>query len=581
MRVSARLRPPSPTHSRREFLAGALAGCLGAWRSAPHAAASLPVTDHLPEDRGLTDWITSQSALSIQHLLRNVSPAAPIERTVASVHIAPERLELARREAERPDGLIRFTGGSVIQKIQPRPGSVAAAAMGKPGEPDYSFHWVRDSALVMRVLATLEAASAATEAAIYEQRLADFIRFSRLLQQSGSPEGLGEVRYNLDGSQDILRWSRPQFDGAPLRALALMHFESLRRDELPAELSHTLDEVLQTDLNYVAVNWEREGFDLWEEYRGHDFHARLVQMAALEAGARRARGRHDRERAQHSGAAAAALRAALERHWLAEREYYGFFVGPRVYWDGTQRTKPGDNFDTAVVLAAVHGRIPDGRYWLLDDRILACAIHAEDLFASLYRINQARRAEEGVLLGRYAGDTYYGGNPMVFLTLEVAEGYYGIVERLAPRTSFAVTHLNRPFLERAWLRRGFSGVPGAGANAVGGAARRQALLRGLVLRGDDILRAVRRFTPASGELPEQFDQTSGSPASSPNLSWSHAAFLAASHARAGAVAALAAVSKTGQPEARAPSGPGGLRAGHSPRYLPPLGVLRRCRSSQR
>jgi glucoamylase len=503
------------------------------------------VTDRVPEDRELTDWLTSQSALSIQHLLRNVSPAAPIERTVASVHIAPDRLELARREAERPDGLVRFAGGSVIQKIRPRPGSVAAAAMGKPGEPDYSFHWVRDSALVMRMLATLEAASAATEAAIYEHRLADFIRFSRLLQQSGSPEGLGEVRYNLDGSQDMLRWSRPQFDGPPLRALALMHFENLRRREPSPELTHTLDEVLQADLDYVAGNWERAGFDLWEEYRGHDFHARLVQMAALEAGARRAGARRDRERAQHYGAAAAGLRAALEQHWLADREYYGFFVGPRVYWDGTQRTKPGDNFDAAVVLAAVHGRISEGRYSLLDDRILACAIHAEDLFASLYSINQARRAEEGVLFGRYAGDTYYGGNPMVFLTLEVAEGYYGIAERLAPRTSFAVTHLNRPFLERAWLRGGLTSRLGVHDNALAGATRRRELLRGLILRGDDILRAVRRFTPASGELPEQFDQASGAPASCPNLSWSHAAFLTATQARAGALAALAAVSAKG------------------------------------
>jgi glucoamylase len=559
----------APARNRREFLfAGALLPwCLGARRSAARAEERVRVTDQALADSELTEWITSQSALSVQHLLRNVSPASPIERTVASVHVAPDRLELARREAERPGGLIRFAGGSVIQRIRPRPGSVAAAAMGKPGEPDYSFHWVRDSALVMRMLATLEAVSPATEAAIYEQRLTDFIRFSRLLQQSGSPEGLGEVRFNLDGTQDILRWSRPQFDGPPLRALALMHFESRRRREPPAELAHTLDEVLQADLDYVAGNWEREGFDLWEEYRGHDFHARLVQMAALEAGARRAGGRQDRERAQHYGAAAAGLREALAQHWLGDREYYGFFVGPRVYWDGTQRSKPGDNFDAAVILAAVHGRLPEGRYSLLDDRILACAIHAEDLFASLYGINHARRAEEGVLLGRYAGDAYYGGNPMVFLTLEVAEGYYDAARMLAPQTSFAVTPLNRSFLERAWVRGGLTSRLDVHDNALAGAARRRALLRGLILRGDDVLRAVRRYTPASGELPEQFDQVSGAPASCPNLSWSHAAFLAATLARAAALVALAAL--------------GGLGPGHSLSYLPPSGVLRRCCSSQR
>jgi GH15 family glucan-1,4-alpha-glucosidase len=122
----------------------------------------------------------------------------------------------------------------------------------------------------------------------------------------------------------------------------------------------------------------------------------------------------------------------------------------------------------------------------------------------------------------------------------VAEGYYDMARLLAPRRSFPVTHLNRSFLERAWGRAGFQGAPRTDDNALSGAARRKALLRGLILRGDDILRAVRRFTPASGELPEQFDQHSGASASCPNLSWSHAAFLAATHARAAALAALQA-----------------------------------------
>ncbi len=530
--------------TRRQALAGiVLSPLLGAWHPRARAGTSSLQAGDALDDRALINWIASQRALSIRHLLRNISSAEAGERSVESVHIAVDRAGIASIEAGK--GLLRIAGGRVIQRIVPLPGSVAAAAMGKPGEPDYFFHWVRDSALVMRALATVAAASPSAETVAYGQRLADFIRFSRLLQKSGSPEGLGEVRYNLDGSQDILRWSRPQFDGAALRALALMRLDTLQRGALSAELAAGLDEVLHTDLDYVAANWQREGFDLWEEYRGHDFHARVVQMAALEAGARRAGGRDDRERAQRYGTGAAGLRTALEPHWLADRGYYGFFVGPKMYWDGTwdgtQRVKPGDNFDAAVVLAAVHGRLAEGRYSLLDDRIMACAIHAEELFEGLYGINHARHDQEGVLSGRYAGDTYYGGNPMVFLTLEVAEGYYDIARLLAGRTSFAVTQLNRSFLERAWVRACVRSTAGPGEDALAGAARRRGLLRGCILRADDILRAVRRFTPASGELPEQFDQHTGAPASCPNLSWSHAAFLAAVQARAAALAAFGAV----------------------------------------
>lgn len=59
------------------------------------------------------------------------------------------------------------------------------------------------------------------------------------------------------------------------------------------------------------------------------------------------------------------------------------------------------------------------------------------------------------------------------------------------------------------------------------------LLRGFVVRDDDILRTARRLTPATGDMPEQYHKDSGTPVSTRKLSWSHAAFLAATDARAG------------------------------------------------
>ena len=45
--------------------------------------------------------------------------------------------------------------------------------------------------------------------------------------------------------------------------------------------------------------------------------------------------------------------------------------------------------------------------------------------------------------------------------------------------------------------------------------------------GDAFLETVRRFTPASGELSEQFDQTTVVQSSGRNLAWSYAAFIIA------------------------------------------------------
>lgn len=53
------------------------------------------------------------------------------------------------------------------------------------------------------------------------------------------------------------------------------------------------------------------------------------------------------------------------------------------------------------------------------------------------------------------------------------------------------------------------------------------LYKALLDRGDMFMAMVRAYTPASGELSEQFDQTTGAQSSAKNLAWSYAAFVAA------------------------------------------------------
>ena len=46
-------------------------------------------------------------------------------------------------------------------------------------------------------------------------------------------------------------------------------------------------------------------------------------------------------------------------------------------------------------------------------------------------------------------------------------------------------------------------------------------------RGDAIMRTVQAFTPATGDLSEQFDRTTGAQTSAKHLTWSYAAFITA------------------------------------------------------
>ena len=147
------------------------------------------------------------------------------------------------------------------QTVRPVAGSIVASpvlASWDP-DPDYFFHWFRDSAIVIDAVRLLyEAGHLGAEALTH---FADFVRFSLSLKALdgralvASPHWRSKVlpdfvqylrgddlktvsgdavyadtRVNPDGTLDISRWTRPQHDGPPLRALAVLRWlRTLRR----------------------------------------------------------------------------------------------------------------------------------------------------------------------------------------------------------------------------------------------------------------------------------------------------------------------------------------------------------------
>ena len=101
-------------------------------------------------------------------------------------------------------------------------------------------------------------------------------------------------------------------------------------------------------------------------------------------------------------------------------------------------------------------------------------------------------------MGRYAGDVYYSGGAYYFSTLGAAEFCFRAAA-LARRADGDARH---------WFER-----------------------------GDAYLATVRAYTPASGDLSEQFDQRSGAQTSAKHLAWSYAAFISCVSARRIAAAA--------------------------------------------
>lgn len=435
------------------------------------------------------------------------------------------------------------------QTIRPMVGAVVASPVlgSYDPDPDYFFHWFRDSAVVIDALRLLYVEGRVGDDAL--QHLRDFIRFSlavngldgravaaeqgrrarvapELLQYLREDHDLAsvhgdavvaETRVNPDGTLDVLRWARPQHDGPPLRALALLRWAG--GGHLDAALLAEVAPLIRFDIDFTLRHWREPSYDIWEEELGHHYYTLRVAGAALAEGAAWLEGLGDTAQAQRCREESGAVRRLLDDYWVDERDERdersddrdstrGYYRS-RVLADGRPSPKA---LDIAVILSAIHSlgteatrRAADPRmpaaHGPADPRMQATLARLDAMFDAAYPINHGRGAGRGAAMGRYAGDVYYSGGAYYFSTLGAAEFCF----RAAAAMGGDAHHWNR------WMGR-----------------------------GDAYLATVRAYTPAGGDLSEQFDQRSGAQTSAKQLAWSHAAFISCVSARRIAAAACQA-----------------------------------------
>jgi glucoamylase len=396
------------------------------------------------------------------------------------------------------------------QTVRPLKGSVVASPVlaAYDPDPDYFFHWYRDSAVVIDALRLLfEDGTVGAEALI---KFGDFVRFSRSLRQLDGRalvtdpswrqaaaqdfikflrtdadlsavhgDGVaGETRVNPDGTLDISSWPRPQHDGLPSRALTLLRWQ--RCAPLDAEFGADLSALLRSDLQFTAQHWREPSFDIWEEEKGQHYYTLCVAAAALEQGADWLESSDDGQAAQRFRSEVDAIRGTLDGFWLPEAGYYR----SRVLSAPTRSAK---ELDIAVILAAIHAGL-SGAHSPQDPRMHATLERLESLFEAAYPINRARSPHMAPAMGRYDGDVYYSGGAYYFSTLGAAEFCF--------RAAVAGEDT------QAWIEH-----------------------------GDAFLATVRAFTPANGDMSEQFDQRTGAQSSARHLAWSYASFISCVAAR--------------------------------------------------
>jgi glucoamylase len=460
----------------------------------------------------LDDWIDKEAHFAVGAMLRAVSATNLVK--------------------ERP---------GFGQRVVPRPGSVLASPIpaAYDPDPDYFFHWFRDSAIIIDALRVAQAKGFEKQTTV--ERFREFVDFNRSLGQLDGRElirharfrkevqpsflqyvrpddelaavfggtVLGEARVNPDGTLDFTRWARPQNDGPALQVLTLTRWRSARPDVNDALQAAMLDLVIG-DLDFVRAHATERSFDIWEEESGYHYYTQLVQAEALARGAEWLEESGDAKRARDFRSIGDALALNLDAYWGAKDGYYRSRTG--VVGGAPEKT-----LDISVILGVLHAGRMKGAHSALDPKAQATLTALEELFDAEYPVNQARPADQGPAIGRYAKDAYYGGHPWYLATLAAAEFYFKLAIALASGAPVAEADENARFRER-----------------LGGKSPANAAFE----RGDTFMRTVRAHTPPSGDLSEQFDRVTGAQTSAKHLAWSYAAFITAAASRRQAAQAI-------------------------------------------
>jgi len=382
--------------------------------------------------------------------------------------------------------------------IEALPGAIIAARTRK--EPNYYYHWVRDSALVVDAYLSEISRMEPEQAEKSLRKILDHVAFNDQLQTlppaGEAKTGLGEPKFEVDGSHYLAGWGRPQNDGPALRAAALIHLTRILGKS--SQSNYRLQTVIRRDLDYIAEHWRDPSVDLWEEVKGDHFYTRMVQHRALLEGSVHMRSLGLYVLADQYELQASELKKTLGQFWNAQLEH---FIPTVLRVDGIDYKN--SQRDTAVILAFLHGNSSRKPLRFTDAKFIKSMDLLIRTFQELYPINKDPNIP-GVAIGRYPEDVYGGshfkyGNPWPMITLGLAEASYKISEEYR--------HKGAELMAQRWLER-----------------------------GDNLVLRVQHHAYADGSLSEQIDRDSGQMTSVSDLTWNYAAVLTAARARAQAIA---------------------------------------------
>ncbi|PVH72898.1 carbohydrate-binding module family 20 protein [Cadophora sp. DSE1049] len=406
------------------------------------------------------------------------------------------------------------------------PGAGAGFVVASPSrvDPPYFYTWTRDSALTMKMIVD-EFLFGKTELQPY---IEDYIHAQAVLQTVANPSGtflpaglgLGEPKYQVDGTRFNGAWGRPQRDGPALRAITLITYSNyLIKNGQSKKAREIIWPIISNDLSYVGQYWNSTGFDLWEEVQGSSFFTVQSQHRALAEGAQLAKSL----RVTCTGCdQAPEVLCFLQSFWNGE------YIVSNINVDNGRTGLDGNSILGPIAVFDIDAYCDSPTFQPCNSKSLSNFKALIDSFRTAYTINTGIPANKGVAVGRYTEDIYQGGNPWYLITTAAAEFLYDAVAQWKARHVLYVDSTSLAFFKDLYpavtIRQYNSG------NANSPFAQ---IMNAVTAYADSFVEVAQKYTPADGSLAEQFNRDTGTPLSAEDLTWSYAAFISMAERQAG------------------------------------------------
>lgn len=388
------------------------------------------------------------------------------------------------------------------------------------------YTWTRDAALVFKMLVDEFLAG---DAAL-ETHITDYVGAQAVIQGLDNPsgalndgQGLGEPKFNVDETAFTGNWGRPQRDGPPLRATAMIAYAKyLVSAGQTSTVLNLVWPIIRNDLSYTAQYWNQTGFDLWEEVDGSSFftiaasHRALVEGSALAASIGQS--------CPYCDSQAPQVLCFLQSFWTGE------YINANINTNDGRTGK-----DVNSILMSIHNFDPaatcdDRTFQPCSSRALANHKEVTDSFRSIYGINSGIAQGQAVAIGRYSEDVYQNGNPWYLATTAAAEQLYDALYQWGKVGSITVDSVSAAFFQDL--------LPGTNSGTyTSDSATFTSLTTAVKTYADGFMSIVQKYTPSDGALAEQYSKVDGNPLSAEDLTWSYAALLTANDRRNGKVPA--------------------------------------------